>query len=150
MKKYILTNETLFFAAGGKKTLYRIEAICDFGDVKKGDKGGFIESEKNLSQNGDCWVYNGAIVSGDVTIKDNAKVKDGVTAYTRGKNTQITICDNAVISGYVTILGNTHICDNAVINGEDGLIIDSIIKSNAKVSGKFDVRGLIVYYDINE
>lgn len=38
-------------------TLHRIEALKDFGDVKAGDKGGFIESEKNLSQDGDAWVY---------------------------------------------------------------------------------------------
>jgi hypothetical protein len=38
-------------------TLHRIEALKDFGDVKAGDKGGFIESEKNLSQDGNAWVY---------------------------------------------------------------------------------------------
>lgn len=38
-------------------TLHRIEALKDFGDVKAGDRGGFIESEKNLSQDGDAWVY---------------------------------------------------------------------------------------------
>ena len=33
-----------------KLTLYQIEALKDFGNVKKGDKGGFIEKESNLSQ----------------------------------------------------------------------------------------------------
>jgi hypothetical protein len=28
--------------------LYRIEALKDFGDVKKGDLGGYVQSEDNL------------------------------------------------------------------------------------------------------
>ena len=53
--KYELTEET-------KYGLYRIEALKDFGNVKKGDKGGWIEKEANLSQDGDCWVYGDAEV----------------------------------------------------------------------------------------
>ena len=48
-KKYKLTDETI--EVNGK-TLYRIEALKDFSNVKKGDKGGFIEKEKNLSHLG--------------------------------------------------------------------------------------------------
>ena len=48
-KKYKLTDETINVC--GKK-LCRIEALKDFGDVKKGDKGGFIEDEHNLSHAG--------------------------------------------------------------------------------------------------
>ena len=44
-KKYKLTKEFITF--NGRK-LYRIEAIRDFGLIKKGDKGGFIEKEINL------------------------------------------------------------------------------------------------------
>jgi hypothetical protein len=53
-RKYRLTEETMEWCG---HTLHRIEALKDFGDVKAGDRGGFIESEKNLSQDGDAWVY---------------------------------------------------------------------------------------------
>ena len=36
-----------------------------FGNVKKGDLGGWIEKEDNLSQEGDCWVFGDAWVYGD-------------------------------------------------------------------------------------
>ena len=39
-KKYRLSSERLEVFG---LTLYRIEALKDFGDVKKGDKGGFVE-----------------------------------------------------------------------------------------------------------
>lgn len=59
-KKYrLLENDTI--TVGGR-TLYRIEALRDFANVKKGDKGGFVESEKNLSHEGNCRVYDDACV----------------------------------------------------------------------------------------
>jgi len=52
--KYKLTDETI--EADGC-SLHRIEALRDFGEVKAGDLGGFIESESNLSHTGNAWVY---------------------------------------------------------------------------------------------
>ena len=71
MKKYKLTSESK--EALGIK-LYRIEALMDFGDVEKGDKGGFIKKEENLSQDGDAWVYGNAQVYGDAQVSGNARV----------------------------------------------------------------------------
>ena len=63
--KYKLTEECRYVQ--GVK-LYRIEALKDFRDVKKGDLGGWAESEKNLSQHGNAWV------SGNARVFDNALV----------------------------------------------------------------------------
>lgn len=63
--KYKLTEEYIEFK--GVK-LYRIEATADFGDVKIGCKGGYIQKETNLSQYGDAWVC------GDAKVCGNAKV----------------------------------------------------------------------------
>ena len=67
-KKYKLTDESIAFC--GKK-LYRIEALKDFADVKKGDLGGFIETDHNLSHNGNCWVYDDAVVYGCSVVFGN-------------------------------------------------------------------------------
>ena len=64
-KKYKLTEETINV---GDKTLYRIEALRDFSNVEKGDKGGYIENEKNLSQSDDCWAYGNAKAFGNATV----------------------------------------------------------------------------------
>jgi len=52
-------------------TLYRIIAIRSFGDITKGDKGGFIEKESNLSHNDNAWVYDNARVSGNAWVFGN-------------------------------------------------------------------------------
>ena len=68
-KKYKLTEETKEWCG---HTLHRIEALKDFGNVKAGDKGGFIESEKNLSQEGSAWVSDSACVTGSACVTDSA------------------------------------------------------------------------------
>lgn len=70
-KKYELTGETQNFYG---TTLYRIKAVRDFSYVKVGDLGGWIESELNLSHEGDCWVFGNAKVYGNSLVYGNAKV----------------------------------------------------------------------------
>lgn len=61
-KKYKLTNEIINVDG---YTFYRIEALRDFAYIKKGNKGGFVEKENNLSQYGDSWVDDDAKVFGN-------------------------------------------------------------------------------------
>lgn len=49
-------------------TLYTIKALKDFGDVKAGDIGGWIENEDNLSQYGKSWIYDDAKVRGKAKV----------------------------------------------------------------------------------
>lgn len=65
IKKYKMTGETKEFYG---RTLHRIEALRSFCNVKKGDKGGWIEIDKNLSQEGNCWVYHDARVFGNAKV----------------------------------------------------------------------------------
>ena len=71
-KKYELTKETKeWFGA----TLHRIKALASFGIVTKGELGGFVESEKNLAQDGNAGVYGNARVSGDAWVSGKVKVE---------------------------------------------------------------------------
>jgi hypothetical protein len=56
--------------------LYRIRALRDIPlyGVKAGDLGGFVESEKNLSQDGDAWISGNALVSGNARIEHDAYI----------------------------------------------------------------------------
>lgn len=63
MKKFELTTEFITNALG--KKLFRIKALVEFGNVKAGELGGYVEKEGNISQDGDAWVYGNARVSGN-------------------------------------------------------------------------------------
>ena len=73
----------------------RVVALKSFGDVKEGDIGGFVDSEKNLSQEGNCWIFDNAIVS------DDAKV----SGY-------------AMVSGFATVSGNAVVSGDAIVDYE--------------------------------
>ncbi|WP_298752200.1 hypothetical protein, partial [uncultured Arcobacter sp.] len=59
MKYFKLTSNTKKMFG---KTLYQIEAVIDFNGIKKGQLGGFIDSEDNLAQDG-SWVDNSSVVN---------------------------------------------------------------------------------------
>lgn len=54
--------------------LHRIRAVRSFDDVQKGDLGGYIEHEKNLSHKGKAWIYDNSIVLDNALVSDNAEV----------------------------------------------------------------------------
>lgn len=88
-KKYILTEET---KEVGGHILHKIQAVRDFGDVQKGNLGGWVESEENLSHDGDCWI------SSNGEVFDNGKVYDNGWVF-----------DNGEVSGSVRIGVNGYI-----------------------------------------
>lgn len=120
-KKYKLTDETIKIS---NKTLYRIEALMNFGKVSKGDKGGFIESERNLSQKGLCWIWDDARVFENAHISENAN-----------------ICNNAKVCGNALIYNSAIVQDNALVKGYAQVYDSAIVKDNAIVDDLAMVYG---------
>ena len=138
-KKYKLTDETINLNGA---TLYRIEALKDFGEIKKGDKGGFIESENNLAHEGDAWVSDNAHVYGDACVFDNARVYNNafVSGYAQ-------VYGNAFVYGNAWLYDNTRVCDyawvsdNARVYGDANVCDDSSVFGSACVYGNARVHG---------
>lgn len=81
--------------------------------VKSGDLGGYIESEQNLSQEGNCWIDGEETqVCGDVEVRDNAVVCD--SAFVFGSS---LVCDNAEVSGHAELRYKCVISDNSLVTG---------------------------------
>jgi carbonic anhydrase/acetyltransferase-like protein (isoleucine patch superfamily) len=138
-KKYILTQDTILRYG---KTLYRIKALKDFGDVKVGELGGYIETENNLSHNGNCWVSDSAQISdnaqvyGDARVYDNALVSD----YARVSG-NAWVSDNARISGSAQVYNNAHVSDNARISGYAQVYDKTYVSGNAHISDNARISG---------
>ena len=154
-KKYSLTNES---KVEDGHIVYRIIAERDFCCIKKGTLGGFVESEDNLSHEGDCWihknaivydnakiydnamVYDDAIICGnakvydDAEIHDNAKVYDSAMIYDNAK-----VFDNVLIYGCARVYDATMICDNARIYGDARVYDNAMVYENAMVYDKAQV-----------
>ena len=105
-KKYKLLKDDYILEEvfGNPVTLYRVKALKDFGDVKEGDVGGYIESKRNLSyEDGDnSWVYDDARVYGLASVRNNSTVREsaivrGATVFTNGSDASgNSVVENAV------------------------------------------------------
>lgn len=129
-KKYKLTEETFNV---GDKTLHRIEALRDFGDVKKGDKGGYVENEDNLSQRGNCWIYDNAVVYSNAKVYGNAVVREDAKIYDNVK-----VCGNARVYDNATISSNANVCDNAMVRGKANVYSHADIRGDAEITADTD------------
>src|SRR5438132_8371421 len=87
----------------GKK-LYRIRALKNFGDVKAGDLGGYVEQEKNLSHEGDAWISGEACAHGRAQVLAHAKVSD--LAEVGG---DARICGNAEVFGRAQVFDRARV-----------------------------------------
>ncbi|MCI9078318.1 MAG: hypothetical protein HFH68_05240 [Lachnospiraceae bacterium] len=105
-----------------KVVLNRIRALKDFGNVKAGDIGGWIECEKNLSQKGDAWVGGDAKVYGNAIVRDNAKVYDNAKVCGNAK-----VYDNAIVYDSAKVYDNAKVCGSAKVCG------NAIVRDNAIV-----------------
>jgi len=119
MKKYELQPTDLKTPNG--KPLFQVVALRDFGFVKKGDKGGYIESTDNLSNEGNCWVF------GDAWVFENAQVFGDAQVF-----------ENALVFENAQVFENAHVFGTAWVFGEARVSGTARVFNTARVSG--DVR----------
>ena len=112
------------------ENLYRVVALRDFGAVVAGQVGGWVESEKNLSQLGNCWVWDSAQVYGNARVYDNAYVYDSAQ-----------VSDNARVYGDAQVSGNAWASGRALVSGNAWVSGRAQVSGDARVSGRAQVSG---------
>ena len=114
MKKYeLLVDDTITFLG---VQLFRIKALISFSSIEKGELGGYVASEKNLSQYGDAWVSGNARVYGDARVYGNARVYGDAEVY-----------------GDAWVYGNAWVYGDARVSGN----VDYIVFKNTWSSGRY-------------
>ncbi len=109
----------------------RIKALKDFrliiGEtVKKGDLGGLVDGEHNLSQEGNCWISYYAGAHDHSRVMDNAVLKD----YSVARDSS-TVSGNAVMKDYSVARDSSTVSGNAVMKDCSIAYKDSTITGNA-------------------
>ena len=130
MKKFELTTEFITNAFG--KKLFRIKALVEFGDVKAGELGGYVEKEGNVSQAGDAWVSDNAEVCGDARVSGNAEVYGDARVYGDAWVCgNARVCGDARVSGNAKVSGNAWVYDNAWVSGNARVYGDAWVSGDA-------------------
>ena len=139
-KKYKLTEESIDYS--GRK-LYCIEALKDFADIKKGDKGGYVQSETNLSQEDNCWVYGDAKVYDSAHVFDDAQVYGSAKVYGNAR-----VCDNAKVYNKAQVYGSARVCGYAKVCDNAKVYDKAQISGNTKIYGNAQINsGAKAYKD---
>ena len=139
MKKFELTTDSI---KRNRVTLYRIKALIDFGDVKAGDLGGYVEKEENLSQYGNAWVSDNACVSGDALMYGDAWLSDNAWVYGNAE-----VFGNALVRGGALVYGNACVSGDALVYINARVYDNAWVHGNSEVSGNALVRGDARVYD---
>ena len=143
--KYILKDTINITVNNVPKKLYEICANKPFVAYKndgtrsiipKGQSGGYIESEQNLSQEGSCWIGFGNNVCDNALITGNAYVGGG-SSKIRGN---VIIKDNAICH-------NSFIQDNVII-ANNSVIKTSCIKDNVEIFGNSIVKDSDIFGNV--
>ena len=138
-KKYELTNETREFQG---RVLHRIRALKDFGCVRAGDLGGWVEKEGNLSQRGACWVYENARVFENARVTGNAWVYENARVF---ENAWVTgnaqVYGSARVYGDALVFENAWVYGNAQVYGSARVYGNALVFENARVHGNAVITG---------
>ena len=158
MKKYELIKESKTMFA--EREIFRIRALKDFEDVKAGDVGGWVCSYNNLSQKGDCWIYDNAKCLDDARVYDNAVMCGNAVMFGNAKmfdNAKMSdssiICDNAEMCGNSkmydtsTMCGSSKMFDNAEMFDDTEMCDNAMMFNNSKMFDNAKMCGSSKMFD---
>ena len=137
MAKYELVKSDFLVVETPRGTVkvYRIRALSAFGNVKKGELGGYVQEPANLDQKGTAWVSGNARVSEDARVFGNAQVRGDAQVYGTAR-----VYENAQVSGGAQVYGDAQVSGNAGVSG------NAWVFGNARVRGTAQVYGNARFY----
>ena len=138
-KKFGLTKESCIIqdSHGIRRTLYRIKALKTTADLVKGELGGWVESEDNLSQDGSCWIDTAGTVYGEACIFEDAHVSGIVSGHAKVYGTS-SVGFRCSVSEYAMLLGHTVLTGFATVSGVAKLY-DISVGDEAKIYGSIEL-----------
>jgi len=136
-----MTNDKYKLIKSDKKSwdgqeLFQVVALKDFGSVSKGDKGGYIQAEANLSVSGNAWVYGNARVYGNAWVYGDARVYGDAWVYGDAR-----VYGDACVSGDARVYGNACVYGDACVSGDARVYGDAWVSGDAWVYGNARVYG---------
>lgn len=150
MKKYKLVHDSS--SERSLENLYRVVALRTFGTgentVIAGERGGWVQHERNLSHEGNCWVREEACVRDHAKVEGNAIVAGSACVSERAVidgdalvQGAASVRDDARVGQHAVIDGHALLRDNARVGGRAMVCADAVIRGNAIVRGLAHVHG---------
>ncbi len=127
MYKYTFTKNIMTLPEG--IVLHQIIAKRDFGDIKAGTLGGFLEDTRNLSQSGNCWLTPGAVCYNEASISGNAFVTGQVKLFGRAMaGSDCVIEEFAILNANCYVGGRARIGLHSFLSGVATASDDCVVR----------------------
>lgn len=126
-------------------TLYRIRLLTRLSSLPTGTLGGFVESEDNLSQEGDCWiadeaaVYGHSVVMGRGWVAGSSRVHGHSIIRGNCHIDDVAVIRNSEIKGNAVIREAAIICESSI--GGSTIIEDNARLENVRVPWRATIKG---------
>ena len=131
-----MIDEYLFLGIG--LNLQRIIAVKDFAHIKEGQKGGYIQSEKNLDQEGNAWIAGTAGAYDHSWLTDNCRVCGNAR-----------VSDHAVIRDTSRVSGGAKISGRSIIGGSAWVVGDACITNAEWDISPLQIQGTRHYFTVS-
>lgn len=135
--KYVMLPISTSFRG---KTLYQIEStkvfsMVNFSMVNIGQRGGFIENERNMQENGLSWILDDSLVA------DNAKILSCAVVVNHSK-----VYGNSCVTGNSMIF-KSHVFGDTFVNNayiEDSIIADECFIRNTRILNSIVCKNVVI------
>ena len=104
-----------------------------------------MESEKNLSQEGHCWIFENALVWGNARVSDEASVQGNAFVYRNA-----FLCDHSIVEGDSEVYGNAIISECSRITDQAEIFGMAYIKGSVFIRGHKKIYLPRIYEGIGE
>ena len=130
-----------------KYELIQTKTFIGLSQVRRlsdGELGGYVASETNLSQEGNCWIadnakaYGNAQVYGDAQVYGNATLSDNAQIYGNAR-----LSENARVYGDAMVSDSARVYGNASVYGDAKLYGEALCNSTLK-AGNWPASPLFV------
>jgi carbonic anhydrase/acetyltransferase-like protein (isoleucine patch superfamily) len=140
----------------GKVRLWQIRPSDSTPRFKKHGIGGYIQYERNLSHEGNCWVESGASVRGKAKVYGDAEIQGRAQVYGDASiYDHAVVDDNAKVFGRAkvygggSVSGRSEVYGFAQVSGSALVSASSEVFGYAHISGNADVIGSLVYGNVH-
>jgi hypothetical protein len=135
--KYKLTHQSMKHDG---VPLYRIEAIASFGNVKAGERGGWVQNTRNLAKRGLAWIADEAVAYGKARISGNARLEGNASVH------DAFVYDDAKVSGNATVEDGATVRDHGRVSGSARMLENSSVTGYAHLRGDIVLQGESTYH----
>ncbi|WP_353117146.1 hypothetical protein [Myroides odoratus] len=133
MKKYKITEESM---THNGCVLWRIEHTATQ------EKGGWIQEESNLSQDGGAWISENAKVYGEACVSDDACVSGNAEIFGRAQIRETgqiygeaKVYEDAIVEGIALVYDDAEVCGTAKIREAAAIYGEACIKGERVIAG---------------